>query len=185
MTFNNNQKDRNQQPSHRINHQIRASQVRLIGPDGSNLGVVSLNDALRQASSLDLDLVEINGKSSPVICKITDLGKLKYEEKKKASEQRKNQKIQELKEIMFRPSTEENDLNHKLESAKGFLSDGNKVKFTVKFRGREIQHPEIGEEKMLWVLEQLKEFIMPLQEDQSFLMEGKFMSLIVSPAKKN
>ena len=180
-----NQKDRNQQPSHRINHQIRASQVRLIGTDGSNLGVVSLNEALKQASLAGLDLVEINGKTTPVICKITDLGKLKYEEKKKANEQRKNQKIQELKEIMFRPSTEENDLNHKLEAAKGFLSDGNKVKFTVKFRGREIQHPEIGVEKMAWVIDQIKDLILPLADNQEPTMEGKFMSLIVSPAKKS
>lgn len=183
--MNPNQDRKTNQPTHRINHQIRASQVRLIGPDGANLGVVNLNDAIRQAAILELDLVEINGKSNPIICKITDVGKLKYEEKKKANEQRKNQKTQELKEIMFRPGTEENDLNHKLQAAKGFLSEGHKVKFTVKFRGREMQHPEVAEDKMAWVLEQIKDFIQPLPEDQGFTLEGKFMSLIVSPAKRN
>lgn len=177
------QQSNNNQAKYRINHQIKASQVRLINSDGTNLGVISLNEALRKAADQQLDLIEINGKTTPIICKITDLGKLKYEDKKKQAEQRKVQRTQELKEIMFRPGTEENDLNHKLAAAKEFLTEGHKVKFTVRFKGREIMHPEVGSDKLSWVLEQVKDLITPLTLNPT--MEGKFLSITVLPAKKN
>lgn len=170
----------NYQNQVRVNHQIRSNQVRLINSDGSNLGVVSLQEALRQAKEQNLDLVEINSKSSPIIVKIIDYGKFKYDEKKKQAEIRKNQKIQELKEITFRPTTDENDLNHKVQAAKEFLADGNKVKFTVRFRGREVTHPEIGKDKLNWVISQLSAIITP---NPPIAMEGKFMYVIVVPKK--
>lgn len=165
----------------RKNFQIRASQVRLINSDGSNLGVVPIQEAIKLAQEQGLDLIEINYKSSPVVVKIADYGKMLYEEKKKQSEIRKNQKIQELKEITFRPNTDENDLKHKLEAAKSFLNDGHKVKFTIRFRGREVTHPEVAKEKIDWIIEQLGTLIL---SPAPISMEGKFMFLIVNPAKK-
>lgn len=165
----------------RVNHQIRIPQVRVILIDGSSPGVMSTKDALKMAQEQNLDLVEINPKAQPPVCKIIDYGKYKYDEKKKMAEAKRNQKIQELKELTFRPSTDENDLSHKLEQAKSFLNDGNKVKFTVRFRGREMAHPEIGKEKIEWLISQLNGLI---QNVPPVNMEGKFMSTIVSPIKK-
>lgn len=165
----------------RVNNFIKVPQVRVISSDGSSLGVMATYEALKLARENDLDLVEINPKAAPPVCKIIDYGKFKYEEKKKQSEIKKNQKIQELKEIQFRPNTDANDLNHKLNSAKEFLTEGHKVKFTVRFRGREIVHPEVATEKINWILDQLNGLIVP---PLPVSMEGKFMSLIVAPAKK-
>lgn len=165
----------------RINNFIRVPQVRVVLNDGSNGGVMATKDALRLAFDQGFDLVEINPKSVPPVCKIMDYGKYKYEEKKKQSEIRKSQKLQELKEVTFRPNTDENDLKHKLESAKEFLEEGHKVKFTIRFRGRETTHPELGKEKLAWIVEQLGVLIVP---STSPSMEGKFMFLIVSPAKQ-
>jgi translation initiation factor IF-3 len=165
----------------RVNFQIKVSQVRLIDSNGDNVGIISTQDAIRRAREQDLDLVELNAKAAPPVCKIIDYGKFKYEEKKRLSEQRKNHKVLEIKEITFRPATDENDLNHKMASAKQFLLDGHKVKFTVRFRGREVVHPEVAVEKIDWILEQLNGLILPAPPSS---MEGKFMSLIVAPAKK-
>lgn len=165
----------------RVNNFIKVPQVRVISGNGDSLGVMATSDALRLARESDLDLVEINPKAVPPVCKIIDYGKFKYEEKKKQSEMRKNQKVQELKEITFRPATDENDLNHKMSSAKQFLLDGHKVKFTIRFRGREVVHPEVGADKIKWMLDQLNDLIAP---PPPISMEGKFMSLTVSPAKR-
>lgn len=165
----------------RVNHQIRIPQVRVILADGSSPGVLSTQDALKLAREAGLDLVEINPKSQPPVCKIVDYGKYKYDEKKKQSEARKSQKGQELKELTFRPNTDENDLSHKLEQAKGFLTDGHKVKFTIRFRGREVTHPQVGRDKMDWLFKQLDGLI---QNVPPVNMEGKFMSAIVTPTKK-
>lgn len=162
----------------RINNFIRVPQVRVIDAEGVPLGVMNTSDAMKLAREQNLDLVEINPKTSPPVCKIIDFGKYKYEEKKKLSESRKNQKTSELKEISFRPNTDEGDLNHKLENAKQFLADGNKVKFTVKFRGREITHPKVGEDKLRWFLQELASLIAfhtPLS------LEGKVMSVMINP----
>jgi translation initiation factor IF-3 len=126
-------------------------------------------------------LVEINPRAIPPVCKIMDYGKFKYEQKKQQQAARKNQVNQELKELTFRPNTDEGDLNHKVEQAKGFLNDGDKVKFTIRFRGREITHPEIGKAKLEWIQQQLAGLI---QSSPQVNLEGKFMHMIVSPTKK-
>lgn len=165
----------------RVNFQIKVPQVRLIDSNGDNVGIISIQDAIKRAREQDLDLVELNAKSAPPVCKIIDYGKFKYDEKKKQSEMKKTQKVQELKEITFRPTTDENDLNHKLESAKQFLVDGHKVKFTVRFRGREVVHPQVAADKINWMLDKLNPLIAP---PPPVSMEGKFMSLVIAPAKK-
>lgn len=165
----------------RVNHQIRIPQVRVILADGTSPGILATQDALKMARDAGLDLVEINPKSQPPVCKIVDYGKYKYDEKKKQSEARKSQKAQELKELTFRPNTDENDLAHKLSQAKDFLADGHKVKFTIRFRGREVTHPQVGRDKMDWLFQQLNGLI---QAVPPVNMEGKFMSAIVTPAKK-
>lgn len=164
----------------RINFQIRVPQVRVVQEDGYAIGVMSTSDALKLAQQQGLDLVEINPKASPPVCKIVNYGKYKYNEKKKLVEAKKKQKVQELKELVFRPNTDENDLNHKLAFAKQFLKDGNKVKFTVKFRGREITHPQIAKDKLNWIIQQLNGLILANSE---VLSEGKLMWMIVSPVK--
>jgi translation initiation factor IF-3 len=165
----------------RINKFIRVPQIRVVDSDGANLGIMNTYDALKKAQESGFDLVEINPKAVPPVCKIMDYGKFKYEEKKKAQAAKKNQVIQELKELTFRPNTDENDLKHKLEQAKGFLEEGDRVKFTVRFRGREIVHAEIGKQKLEWILKELGATIAP---NPQINLEGKFMSVIVSPTKQ-
>jgi translation initiation factor IF-3 len=170
-----------QAPRIRTNHQIRVPQIRVILDDGSNGGLMATKDALKMAQDAGLDLIEINPKGVPPVCKITDFGKMKYEEKKKQQAEKKKQVVQELKELTFRPNTDTNDLNHKLEQAKGFLEDGNKVKFTIRFRGREITHSDLGRAKLEWFLQQLQGLI---SDKSQISLEGKFMSMLVSPTKK-
>lgn len=176
-----NTQNNNYQNRLRVNHFIRVPQVRVVDSDGNSLGVMNTRDALKLAQDQGLDLIEINPKASPPVCKVMNFGKFKYEEKKRQNEAKKNQKVQELKEITFRPNTDENDLNHKLSQAKEFLTDGNRVKFTIRFRGREIVHPQIGKEKLEWIIEQLNGLITP---NPPIFLEGKFMSMQVSPTKK-
>ena len=162
----------------RINQQIRANQVRLIGSDGTNHGIVDLWQALKQAKEENLDLVEINSKSTPIVVKLMDYGRFKYEESKKAKEAKKAQKPAETKEISFRPTTDDNDLNHKLAQAKEFLADGHRVRLSVKFRGREITHADIGKEKLDKALAELAELTASYTPINT---EGKNMTTIVSP----
>ena len=165
----------------RKNYQIKAAQGRLIGSDGANIGVVSLQDALQQAKDQDLDLVEINGKSSPPVWKLTNYGKMLYEEKKRQQQSQKNQVVQEQKELTFRPNIDTNDISHKLEQAKSFLLEGNRVKLSLKFRGREIVHSDIGRDKLVWMLEQLNGLIVP---NPLINLDGKLISVVVQPIKK-
>jgi translation initiation factor IF-3 len=174
------QTQNNNQQRIRTNHQIRIPQIRVVLADGSNAGVMATFEALKIAKDSGLDLVEINPKTVPPVCKIMDYGKYKYEEKKKLQVAKKNQVVQELKELTFRPNTDENDLNHKLDQAKEFLADGNKVKFTVRFRGREITHADLGKTKLEWCVQQLQGLI---ADKPQISLEGKFMWLIVSPKK--
>lgn len=162
----------------RINYQIRVPQVRLILDDGTSPGVLPTREALQMANSLGLDLVEINPKAFPPVCKILDYGKFKYEEKKKLISAKKAQKQSEIKELSFRPNTGDHDLNHKLESAKQFLQDGNKVKFSVKFRGREITHPQIAKEKLEMIIKELSTLISNIPP---ISLDGKIMSMIIVP----
>ena len=179
MQANNNQ---NQQREYRIriNKFIRVPQIRVVLSDGSNGGVMNTYEALKMAQDQGLDLVEINPRAVPPVCKIMDYGKYKYEEKKKAQAAKRNQQVQEMKELTFRPNTDENDLLHKLNQAKEFLEDGNKVKFAVRFRGREVVHADIGRDKLEWILDQLNGLITP---NTQISMEGKIMWMMVSPTK--
>ena len=176
MQINNQQQYRT-----RINKYIRVPQIRVILSNGENGGIMNTQDALKLAQDQFLDLIEINPKAIPPVCRIADHGKLKYEEKKQQQAAKKNQIIQELKELTFRPNTDENDLNHKLDQAKEFLTEGNKVKFTVRFRGREITHADLGKAKLDWCVQQLQGLI---ADKPQISLEGKFMWLIVSPTKK-
>lgn len=165
----------------RINKYIRVPQIRVVLADGSNAGIMNTYEALKQAQDAGLDLVEINPKAQPPVCKIMDYGKFKYEEKKKQAAAKKNQQVQELKELTFRPATDENDLLHKLGQAKEFLAEGDRVKFTVRFKGREITHANIGKDKLTWILQQLDGLVSP---NPQISLEGKFMWMIVSPVKQ-
>ena len=168
----------NRGPQIRVNHRIRVPEVRVVLDDGTMLGVMSTQEALRKAEERSLDLVEINPKSNPPVCKILDYGKYKYEEKKRASEAKKKQTVVELKEVKLRPKTDDHDLNVKLRAARRFIESGNKVKFTVRFRGREITHPERARMQLDWILDNIGDLANVEQRPQ---MEGRTMSLIIAP----
>jgi translation initiation factor IF-3 len=170
----------NNQTRIRVNNYIRVPQVRVIQSDGTLVGVMDTFEAIKMAKELSLDLVEINPKAVPPVCKLIDFGKFKYEEKKRIAEQKKGQKTQELKEITFRPNTDENDLHHKVALAKDFLKEGHRVKFTIRFRGREITHPQVGRDKMTWILQELTGLIIAAPP---ISLDGKFMSMLVAPTK--
>jgi translation initiation factor IF-3 len=165
-------------PQIRVNHRIRVPEVRVVLDDGSQLGVMSTSDALKAAEERGLDLVEVNPKSSPPVCKILDFGKFKYEEKKRQSDAKRKQTVVELKEVKLRPKTDDHDLNVKVRASRRFLEAGNKVKFTVRFRGREITHPERADLQLNWLMRELEEIANVEQRAQ---MEGRTMSLIISP----
>jgi translation initiation factor IF-3 len=165
-------------PQIRVNHRIRVPEVRVVLDDGSQLGVMPTSEALKAAEQRGLDLVEVNPKSMPPVCKILDFGKYKYEEKKRASEAKRKQTIVELKEVKLRPKTDDHDLQVKVRSARRFLESGNKVKFTVRFRGREITHPQRAQMQLDWLVEQLTDLANVEQRPQ---MEGRTMSAIVGP----
>ena len=128
----------------RVNDRIRASEVQVITSDGKNLGTIATNKAIEMARQEGLDLIEISPNANPPVCKIIDIGKYKYDLQKKANKAKKKQKIMNLKEIKLRPVTEIHDYNFKIKNAQRFLTKGDKVKFTVQFRGREMQHTELG-----------------------------------------
>jgi len=165
-------------PQIRVNHRIRVAEVRVVLDDGTMLGVMPTQEALRKAESRNLDLVEVNPKSNPPVCKILDYGRYKYEEKKRASQAKKKQTVVELKEIKLRPKTDDHDLNVKLRAARRFLEAGNKVKCTCRFRGREITHPERAKMQLDWLIEHMVDIANVEQRPQ---MEGRTMSLIVAP----
>ncbi|MBP9037706.1 MAG: translation initiation factor IF-3 [Candidatus Cloacimonetes bacterium] len=167
-------------PKERINNQITADKVRLIGPDGKQIGIVSLKEALRKANDMELDLVEISPNAEPPVCRILDFSKYYFEKEKKAREARKRQHEVEVKEIKFGPNTEEHDYNFKKNNAIKFLKQHNKVKFTVRFRGRQMAHKELGYK----VLDKLKEDLAHLIEiDSEPVSERNMLSIVVSPKK--
>jgi len=161
-----------------VNHRIRVPEVRVVLDDGSQLGVMPTSEALKAAEGRGLDLVEVNPKSVPPVCKILDFGRYKYEEKKRASDAKRKQTVVELKEVKLRPKTDDHDLQVKVRSARRFLESGNKVKFTVRFRGREITHPQRAQMQLDWLIEQLIDLA---NVDQRPQMEGRTMSAIVGP----
>ena len=130
------------------NYKITSSEVQVITSDGENLGIINLNDAIAKAKEQGLDLIEISPNAKPPVCKIMDMGKFKYDQQKKANKAKKKQKKIELKEIKLRPVTEIHDYNFKIKNAKKFLAKGDKVKFTIRFKGRELQHSSLGSDLM-------------------------------------
>ena len=162
----------------RANERIRALDVQVIGSDGANLGVMPLNKAIELAKQEDLDLIEISPNTNPPVCKIMDMGKYKYDLQKKANQAKKKQKIVSLKEIKLRPGTETHDYNFKIKNAKKFLQKGDKVKFTVRFKGREMQHVELGKNLMNRIIEDTKE-IGKVEVKPKF--EGRQMIMIIHP----
>ena len=162
----------------RMNDDIRVREVRLIDHNGQNVGVVATADAMARALEAGLDLVEISPDASPPVAKILDYGKYKYQEQKKAAEARKRQKIVEIKEIKMRPSIDDHDYDVKMRSMKRFFDDGDKVKVTLRFRGRELAHQELG-----WqVLQRVKTDTEPLAKVESEpRMEGRQMVMVLAP----
>lgn len=152
--------------------------MRLVGSDGQMLGVMSVYEALQIAAEEDLDLVEVSPQAEPPVCKILDFGKYKYQEQKKKNEARKKQKVIEVKEIKIRPNIDDNDYDVKMRSAKRFLEEGDKVKVTLRFRGREMAHQELGQE----VLDRIKAELEPLSKiEQLPKMEGRQMIMVLAP----
>jgi translation initiation factor IF-3 len=162
----------------RVNHRIRVPEVRVIGADGGMLGVLQTHEALRLAHEQGLDLVEVNPKAEPPVCKILDFGKYKYEEKKKQAQARRNQSVVEIKEIKLRPKTDDHDIAFKVKAARRFLEGGHKVKFTVRFRGREITHPEKAHEQLDLVLKATDDVA---NIETRPTMEARAMSVVVAP----
>ncbi|TVR98204.1 MAG: translation initiation factor IF-3 [Rhodospirillales bacterium] len=162
----------------RVNEEIRSHQVRVIGADGSQLGVLSIQDALDAAAQVGLDLVEVAPAADPPVCKILDVGKLKYETQKKKSEARKKQKVIEVKEIKMRPSIDEHDYQVKLRNMRRFLDDGDKVKVTIRFRGRELAHQDLGMKVLDRVRDELDELV---KIEQHAKMEGRQMVMVMAP----
>lgn len=161
-----------------VNEGIRAREVRLIGPDGSQLGIKSRQEALDLASNANLDLVLVAATAKPPVCRIMDYGKFKYEQQRKEREARKNQKVITTKEIRLSPTIEENDFNTKLRNARKFLEKGDKVKASIRFRGRAITHSQIGKT----VLEKLAKECEDLSTVETKpKMEGRSMFLILAP----
>ncbi len=163
---------------HQINEEILDKEVRLIGDQGEQLGIMSVEEALRIATEHELDLVKIAPGSNPPVCKIMDYGKFRFEQAKKEKEAKKNQRVIEIKEIRMSPGIDTNDFNTKLKNAQKFLNDGDRVKVSVRFRGREMAHTEIGA-----VL--LKDFANQCAEianmDKAPKLEGRNMSMFLSP----
>ena len=162
----------------RANKEITAPEVRLIDASGENVGVVALDDAIERAYEAGMDLVEISPNSDPPVCKITDHGKLKYEAQKKKAEARKKQKTIELKEIKMRPNIGQHDYDVKMLSINRFLEEGDKVKVTMRFRGREMAHQEIGMNVLNRVRDDLGEII---KIEQWPKMEGRQMTMVMAP----
>ena len=162
----------------RANEKIRALDVQVINSEGKNLGVLPLNKAVSIAKEEGLDLIEISPNTNPPVCKIMDMGKYKYDLQKKANLAKKNQKVILLKEIKLRPVTEIHDYNFKIKNAKKFISKGDKVKFTIKFKGREMQHLDIGKNLMNRIIDDTKD-IAKVETQPKF--EGKQMTMIIQP----
>ncbi|MGB0670903.1 MAG: translation initiation factor IF-3 [Rhodospirillales bacterium] len=162
----------------RVNDMIDAASVRVIDADGSMVGVLSVEEGIEMAQEAGLDLVEVSPNAEPPVCKILDYGKYKYEEQKKKNEQRKKQKVIEVKEIKMRPNIDTHDYEVKMRSVQRFLEEGDKVKLTIRFRGRELAHQELG----MQVLERVRTEIDEIAKvEQMPKMEGRLMVMVVAP----
>ena len=170
----------------RINEEIRIREVRVTDENGEQLGIMQTRDALRLAEERHLDLVEVAPKARPPVCKIMDFGKYRYEQQKRDKEARKKQKVVTIKEVKLRPNIEQHDFDVKLKNAQRFIEEGNKVKVTIMFRGRELSHPEIGSTVLDKIAKTLGDTV---SVERAAKLEGKNMTMILSPkaqkSKKN
>ena len=166
---------------HRINGEVTAREVRLIGTDGEIIGIMSGREALKMAEEADTDLVEISPNATPPVCRLMDYGKFKYQEQKKAAEARAKQKIIQVKEIKLRPGTDENDYQVKMRNIKRFIEDGDKVKVTLRFRGREIAHQELGMAQLNRIRDDLGDAIVVESMPR---LEGRQMVMMIAAGKK-
>ena len=162
----------------RSNNRILSPEVQVIESDGKNLGVLTTNEAISKAKNQGLDLIEIAPNANPPVCKIMDMGKFKYDAQKKANLAKKKQKTISLKEIKMRPVTETHDYKFKVKNAKKFIAKGDKVKFTIRFKGRELQHSHLGNELMSKIKEDMKD-IGKVELDPKF--DGKQMIMVIQP----
>ena len=166
---------------HQLNEEIQDKEVRLIGADGAQLGIVSAAEANDMAEEQGLDLVKISPNAVPPVCKIMDYSKFCFDQKKREKEAKKNQKVVEIKEIRMSPSIDTNDLNTKIKSALKFLGDGNRVKVSVRFRGREMAHTDIGEKLLMDFAAACAE-IATMEKNPK--LEGRFMAIFLAPKKQ-
>jgi len=163
---------------HELNEDIRDKEIRLIGDDGAQLGIMAPSEALRIADSKGLDLVKISPQATPPVCKLMNYGKFKFEQGKREKEARKNQHVVEIKEVRMSPGIDVGDFNTKLRNAQKFLADGNRVKVSVRFRGREMAHTDIGRDLLMKFAEQCAE---TANLEKSAKLEGRMMSIFLSP----
>ena len=163
---------------HQLNEEIRDKEIRLIGEDGAQLGIVSAEQANAMADEQGLDLVKISPNAVPPVCKIMDYSKFCFDQKKREKEAKKNQRVVEIKEIRMSPSIDTNDLNTKIKAALKFLADGNRVKVSVRFRGREMAHTNIGEKLLLDFAEACSE---TASMEKNPKLEGRFMAMFLTP----
>jgi len=162
----------------RVNRQIRISPVRLVGADGAQVGVVSLEEAFRVAAEAGLDLVEVAPLARPPVVKVMDYGKYRFEQAKAARAAKKKQHIIHLKEVKYRPGIDDHDFEFKTRHARTFLEEGNKVKLTMMFRGRQVAHPELGRQVLERVMQALQDVAKVEAEPK---LEGRNMSMVVAP----
>ncbi|MDH4059428.1 MAG: translation initiation factor IF-3 [Aquincola sp.] len=172
----------NVERKHRLNREINVPEVRLIGVEGEQLGIVSIMEALRLSGEHDVDLVEIASTAVPPVCRLMDYGKFKYQEQKKAAEAKAKQKVIEIKEVKFRPGTDEGDYNIKMRNLRRFIAeDGDKGKVTLRFRGREITHQEIG----MRLLERIRDELADVSVVEHMpKLEGRQMIMVLAPKRK-
>ena len=166
--------------THQLNEEIRDKELRLIGSDGEQLGIMSADEALRIADEKGMDLVKISPQANPPVCKLMDYGKFRFEQGKREKEARKNQHVVEIKEIRMSPGIDVGDFNVKLKNAQKFLTEGNRVKVSVRFRGREMAHTDIGRKLLDKFAEQCAEIA---NVDKGAKLEGRNMSMFLSPKK--
>lgn len=164
--------------SHQLNDEIRDREIRLIADDGAQLGIMSSRDALSKAEEAGLDLVKISPTANPPVCKLMDYGKFKFEQQKREKEARKNQRVVEIKEVRMSPGIDVNDFNVKLRNAQKFLGEGDRVKATVRFRGREMAHTDIGRRLLLKFAEDCAEIAVMDKEPKQ---DGRHMNMFLSP----
>ncbi len=172
---------RRQEESHRINDRIIAKEVRLISDDGQQIGVVPLRDAINMAEQAGLDLVEVSSNTTPPVCKLLDYGKFKYREQKKEAQARKKRSEIKIKELRIRYATDSGDVKVKIDQARRFLGEGDKVKFTMRFRGREIEHTDLGREKLDMLIGELSDIAVVDEKSPSY---GRTLYVIMAPQKK-